>query len=106
MLTILSTEFMPIKKFSYSSYGLMTYLLATPVRPLYLGSISVQRIAGTGLVAGIITPGTAQKSGRVNLQVSQDIYDNLLAVSTSPGPHSVQLTFDDMTYAPLAITIG
>ena len=105
--TILSTDFMRIDRFSYSPYGMMTWLLAKPApSPLYLGSISAQRISGTGVVAGIIMPGTAQRSGRVNLQLSPDIYDNLLAVSTSPGIHGVQLGFDDLTFAPLSITVN
>ena len=107
MTTILVTTGLPVKKFSYSSYGLMTYLLAAPAQKyLYLGSISVQKISGTGVVAGLITPGTAAKPGRANLQVSGDIYDNLLAVSTSPGAHGVQLSYDDLTLAPVAITVS
>jgi hypothetical protein len=103
---ILSTEFINIDRFSYSSYGMMTWVLAKPAdAPLYLGSISAQRISGTGIVAGIIMPGTAQKSGRVNLQLSPDIYDSLLSVSTSPGTHRVQLSFEAMTYAPVRISI-
>jgi hypothetical protein len=84
----------------------MTYLLATPVAPLFLGSISIQRISGTGIVAGVITPGTAARGGRVNLQVSGDIYDNLLTVSDSPGAHGVQLTCDDLTLAPIGIIVS
>lgn len=105
--TIYSTDFMTIDRFSYSSYGLMTWLLATPrPGPLYLGSISAQRISGTGVVAGVVTPGTAQRSGRVNLQLSPDIYDNLLTVSSSPGVHGVQLSFDSLTLTPLSITVN
>jgi hypothetical protein len=106
MSTILSTDFMPVKKFSYSSYGLMTYLLDAPVAPLFLGSISIQKISGSGIVAGVITPGNATRAGRVNLQVSEDIYDNLLTVSDSPGAHGVQLTCDDLTLAPIAIIVS
>lgn len=107
MTTILVTSGLPVKKFTYSSYGLMTYLLASPAqRLLFIGSISVQKISGTGVVAGLITPGTAARPGRVNLQVSADIYDNLLAVSTSPGAHGVQLSYDDLTLAPVAITVS
>jgi hypothetical protein len=107
MTTILVTSTMPVKKFSYSSYGLMTYLLKPPiVGPLFLGAISVQKISGTGIVTGSITPGTsATKAGRANLQVSSDIYDNLLAVSTSAGSHGVQLSFDDITLVPVAIQV-
>lgn len=103
-VTILVTSAMPVKKFSYSSYGLMTYLLAPPVRTLFLGSISVQRIAGTGIVTGSITPGTAAKPGRANLQVSPEIYDNLLA--TSPGYNGVQLSFESLTLVPVAISVS
>jgi hypothetical protein len=105
--TILVTTAMPIKSFSYSSYGLMSYLLTPPaIPPMFLGAIAVQRTSGTGIVTGHITPGSAvNKPGRANLQVSPDIYDNLLEVSTSPGTHSVQIAFDDLTLVPVAIVV-
>jgi hypothetical protein len=108
MTTILITTSQTVKNFAYSSYGLMTYLLTPPaLKPLFLGAISVQRTSGTGVVTGSITPGTAaNKAGRANLQVSPDIYDNLLAVSTSAGTHSVQLSYDDLTLVPVAMTVS
>jgi hypothetical protein len=107
MTTILVTTSQTVKNFAYSSYGLMTYLLTPPcLTPLFLGAISVQKTSGTGVVTGHITPGTAvNHPGRANLQVSPDIYDNLLAVSTSPGTHSVQISYDDLTYVPVAMTV-
>lgn len=107
MTTILVSSSLPVKNFAYSSYGLMTYLLTPPAsKVLFLGAISVQKTSGTGVVTGTITPGTAaNRPGRANLQVSPDIYDNLLAVSTSAGPHYVQLSYDDLTLVPVAMTV-
>lgn len=108
MTTILVTTSQTVKNFAYSSYGLMTYLLTPPaMKLLFLGAISVQRTSGTGIVTGTITPGTApNKPGRANLQVSADIYDNLLAVSVSAGTHYVQLSYDDLTLVPVAMTVS
>ena len=112
VINLISTGFLPIAKVSYSSYGLMTIVLAKPfVRPLYLGSISIQQVSGTGVVTGHITEGASATSpGRANLQVSKDIYDNLLAITTSAvvAPaltHFVQLMFDELTLAPTSITV-
>lgn len=100
-----STDYLAIKQFAYSSYGLMTYLIADVEEPLFIGGISVQRIAGEGIIVGSIIIGTKARPGRVNLQVSREIYDALLAVSTSAGSHKVQITYDELTYAPLAIAV-
>lgn len=106
MIKSTTTNYIPIKKFSYSSYGLLSYALAEQEGPLWLGAISVQRVAGEGVVSGSITQGEKGKPGRSNLQVSREIYDALLAVSTSPGSHAIQLTYDQETYAPLAIAVS
>lgn len=107
MLNLLTTTYMSIAKVSYSSYSLMTFVLAKPfVKPLYLGSFSFQVIPGNAVVTGHITPGTsATAPGRANMLVSQDIYDSLLAMSTATGKHGVQLIYDDLTLAPTAISI-
>ena len=109
---LISTGFLPLTRVSYSPYGLMTFSIGKPfVPPLFLSSISIQRVSGTGIVTGHITQGSGVTSpGRANLQVSQDIYDNLLAVSTSgvhpPAlTHFVQLTFDELSFIPTDITV-
>lgn len=105
-VTIIVTSALPVKAFSYSSYGLMTYLLKPPTEsPLFLGAISVQRIGGTGVVTGSITPGTPSRAGRANVQVSADVYDRLLSTSALAGSHTVQLSFDDLTLVVVEIRV-
>ena len=95
-----------MKVVSYSSYGLMSYLLKPPTEsPLFLGAITVQRIGGTGVVTGTLTPGSASKAGRANVQVSADVYDALLSTSMLAGSHTVQLSFDDITGAVVEIRV-
>jgi hypothetical protein len=106
MIQSISTNYLTIKKFAYSSYGLMTYQLGDIQTPLCLGVISVQRVAGEGVVAGLINQGTKGRPGRANLQVSREIYDALLAVSTSAGTHRIQLTYDEESLAPLALSVA
>ena len=106
MLNLVTTALLPIARVSYSSYGLMTFVLARPLtKHLFLGSVSMQAISGTSIVVGTITPGTSPTApGRANLQVSQNVYDNLLAISTV-GEHGVQLVFDELTCAVTAIVV-
>jgi hypothetical protein len=107
VINLVSTGSLPIARVSYSAYGLMTFILARPITPnLFLGSLALQSISGTSIVAGAITPGTSATSpGRANLQVSQDIYDNLLTISTAVGQHGVQLIFEELTLAITAIVV-
>jgi hypothetical protein len=109
---LISTGFLPVARVSYSPYGLLTLSIAKPfVAPLYLSSISIQEVSGSSILTGHITQGSSATSpGRVNLQVSQDVYDNLLALSTSAiAPpaltHFVQLTFDELSFVPTDITV-
>jgi hypothetical protein len=106
MIKPVGTEYLSIKRFAYSSQGILSYMLSEFDGPLWLGAISVQRVAGEGIVTGQIWKGEREALGRANLQVSTDIYDALLAVSTSPGSHAIQLTYDGETLAPLAVAVA
>jgi hypothetical protein len=112
VINLISTGFLPLARVSYSAYGLMTFAIGKPfVPPLFLSSILFQIVPGASIVTGHITQGSSATSpGRANLQVSQDVYDNLLAISNSAiAPpdltHFVQLTFDELSFIPTDIMV-
>ena len=85
-----ATEYLNIKKFAYSSQGLMSMMLSEFEGPLWLAAISVQRVSPE-TIAGQIWKGERGAYGRANLQVGPIKYDELLAILTTPGAHAVQL---------------
>lgn len=101
----IGTEYLDIKKFAYSSQGLMSMMLSEFIGPLWLAAISVQRVSPE-VVVGQIWKGELGAYGRANLQVGPTKYDELFAILTTPGAHAVQLMYDGETLAPLDIIVS
>jgi hypothetical protein len=105
MSDITITNYTKVTRFRCFSTGLSTCLLPEASEPLCLGSMSIQRVPGTAIVAGYITEGTATRPGRVNLQVSAEIYDHIVTVFSASGDHAMSLSYERVTFAPTGIAV-
>lgn len=105
MSELVTTKFLRIARFRCFLPGVMTFSLPEPSEPLFLCAMSIQRVAGAGVVAGVIAEGDASDPGRANLQVSADLYDNIVTVFSAKGDHAIALTFEPLSLAPISVVV-
>jgi hypothetical protein len=106
MSELVTTKFLRIARFRCFLPGVMTCSLPDAPGPLFIGSMSIQRIPGAGVVAGFIAEGTGGgRPGRANLQVSEDLYNTILTVFSAAGDHAIALTYEPESLAPISVVV-
>jgi hypothetical protein len=105
MSELTSTRFLRISRFQCFLPGVITFSMPENAPPLFVGSMSMQKVAGTGVVAGHITEGSETGPGRVNLQVSEDIYNTVVTVFSAAGEHAISIAYDSLTYVPISVRV-